>query len=1042
MAGKQIKISELPHALALDGDEFIEIVQDGVNRKLSIDKLFTPGTDGKSAYDVAVQEGFVGTKAQWLASLKVKGDQGNSAYQVAVSNGFQGTVIQWLESLKGNDGNDGNNAVDGLSAYDLAREGGYQGTVTQWLDSLHGKDGNAGKSAYEIAVVGGYVGSQAQWLTSLKGRDGDDGDPGNDGNNGKSIYELAVAAGFQGTETQYLASLQGRDGNDGDDGNPGLSAYEIAQEGGFAGTEAQWLESLKGNAGEDGSSAYELAVEQGFIGTLQEWLDSLHGKDGNGTGGDGGYDNINTEIDLGERDTLTTNDMDGDLADTFLIGAIGDLIIPPIKNAKPGKKYKLFVKQDISGNRKITFDRLYKFAGGASPVATVAGQSVDYFEFNYSSLGFFFSEVLKSFTISPIAKIGNTLYDTMSAAIVDGEGKVVKILRAGQLTECLFAIAAAGKTTNKYEIAGVINGMRPELHVDGTIRLSYGKAIFNPEYGDIFLRDIRFSGAQVQPDDNGAAIRYNPGVVKLYIERCRFSGNQNGILAAPPAIQNRNPDDYTIELIDCEFDANGIAVSGLTHNIYLNEGHRVHALRSRFTNALYGHDFKNRSDFLLLDRTYHQGATNARELDTPNGGVVHAVNCHFVKDANAAQNNLIGIGQEGVLDRKQEYIFRNCRFENNRSLNYALTWINQQISNIPVKFVDCVFLGGSQCWNVGPFELYYTGGPIGPEGWDQSIRGVIPKRGVDQGAGIAQLPDDQQPQPIYGPDPTLEAFPPTGSTAEPTIYPGEDDIPPVPDTEPPVISIVTSATDVHLASNLTIDATATDNVKVTKVVFLRNGVVFQTKTASPWKAVQSLTTADNGVISYTAVAYDAAGNNTTSAAVQVTVDITPPVEIIGMTMDAAITNSATTAMNAASIGADKKGKRLAVAQAIVDFMKPAHLLTIYRDGVVIVSADFESTMSVINDGNNYNGDDAQVGDVLISLGNVKNGTVLADGDINTGTWTFVLSGGAGAQYSIAGTVGPEGSGADIVLTDSPIKNQVFDTVVTLLVDRSIDGLTA
>lgn len=55
---------------------------------------------GANAYQLAVAEGFNGTEAQWLASLKVKGDPGSTAYQIAVTNGFQGTEAQWLESLK------------------------------------------------------------------------------------------------------------------------------------------------------------------------------------------------------------------------------------------------------------------------------------------------------------------------------------------------------------------------------------------------------------------------------------------------------------------------------------------------------------------------------------------------------------------------------------------------------------------------------------------------------------------------------------------------------------------------------------------------------------------------------------------------------------------------------------------------------------------------------------------------------------------------------------------------------------------------------
>ena len=47
---------------------------------------------GKSAYEVAKDNGYVGTEAQWLESL--------TAYGVAKKGGYTGTVSEWLESLK------------------------------------------------------------------------------------------------------------------------------------------------------------------------------------------------------------------------------------------------------------------------------------------------------------------------------------------------------------------------------------------------------------------------------------------------------------------------------------------------------------------------------------------------------------------------------------------------------------------------------------------------------------------------------------------------------------------------------------------------------------------------------------------------------------------------------------------------------------------------------------------------------------------------------------------------------------------------------
>ena len=84
--------------LALQGDASINAVS-------TIEPYWAKGEPGKSAYDVAVEQGFVGTKEEWLESLR--GPQGDSAYQVAVEQGFVGTKDQWLESLRGPEGPQG-----------------------------------------------------------------------------------------------------------------------------------------------------------------------------------------------------------------------------------------------------------------------------------------------------------------------------------------------------------------------------------------------------------------------------------------------------------------------------------------------------------------------------------------------------------------------------------------------------------------------------------------------------------------------------------------------------------------------------------------------------------------------------------------------------------------------------------------------------------------------------------------------------------------------------------------------------------------------
>lgn len=43
-----------------------------------------PGTPGKSAYEIAVTNGFIGTEQQWIDSLKVKGDKGDPASELMI----------------------------------------------------------------------------------------------------------------------------------------------------------------------------------------------------------------------------------------------------------------------------------------------------------------------------------------------------------------------------------------------------------------------------------------------------------------------------------------------------------------------------------------------------------------------------------------------------------------------------------------------------------------------------------------------------------------------------------------------------------------------------------------------------------------------------------------------------------------------------------------------------------------------------------------------------------------------------------------------
>lgn len=95
-AANKSMISGFESLLTLSGDEFVEVVRlmpDGTykNYRTLASKLRV----GKTAFDIAVDNGFVGTEADWLKTLV-----GESAYQTAVRLGeFSGTESEWVQSV-------------------------------------------------------------------------------------------------------------------------------------------------------------------------------------------------------------------------------------------------------------------------------------------------------------------------------------------------------------------------------------------------------------------------------------------------------------------------------------------------------------------------------------------------------------------------------------------------------------------------------------------------------------------------------------------------------------------------------------------------------------------------------------------------------------------------------------------------------------------------------------------------------------------------------------------------------------------------------
>lgn len=164
----------------------------------------------------------VGTSS-WTNLIALADIAGKSAYQVAVANGFSGTEAQWIASLRGAQGNsfepDAIGLLSGRTAFDGQAAGfAYLATDEGKIYFRVGGSGwsvgvpfGQGPSAYQVALANGFSGTEAAWLTSLHGA------------TGKSAYELAVDLGFSGSTSAWLASLHGADGEDGAPADP----YEV-----------------------------------------------------------------------------------------------------------------------------------------------------------------------------------------------------------------------------------------------------------------------------------------------------------------------------------------------------------------------------------------------------------------------------------------------------------------------------------------------------------------------------------------------------------------------------------------------------------------------------------------------------------------------------------------------------------------------------------------------------------------------------------------------------------------------------------------------
>lgn len=246
---------------------------------------------GKSAYDIAVENGFVGTEAEWLASLKgdtgaplnllgsknstgelpmtdntagdawivgedmwawdgsawkkinSQGAPGKSAYQVWLDAGNTGTELDYLAAIKGDKGDPGPEGKQGQPGAN-ANGFDYQGVIDDpaflplpspsnvsqaWSYGtyLYVSNGTSWINMGQIVGPKGDKGDKGD--TGAAGKNGTDGTDGIDGEDGDSAYQIWLNAGNFGTEADFLASLKGEKGDKGDKGDQGIQGVQGIQ---------------------------------------------------------------------------------------------------------------------------------------------------------------------------------------------------------------------------------------------------------------------------------------------------------------------------------------------------------------------------------------------------------------------------------------------------------------------------------------------------------------------------------------------------------------------------------------------------------------------------------------------------------------------------------------------------------------------------------------------------------------------------------------------------------------------------------------------
>ena len=204
-------------------------------------------------------------------------------------------------------------------------------------------------------------------------------------------------------------------------------------------------------------------------------------------------------------------------------------------------------------------------------------------------------------------------------------------------------------------------GVKGRPIIDATnCQISGDKGAWNPQGNGLIIANLEFTGA-AGSSRNGAGIRYD-GTGYLYITRCCFHDNQNGVLVTSVDGANTN-----VVIDRCEFTRNG-AGDRRSHNIYVSSAnaHQVNSFVIRFSYSgepLGGHAVKTRalSNYVLYNRLIGESNSSSNSVvDISQGGLSYVIGNVIEHGVDSNSTAMVSYSRETPQNAIQElYLINN-----------------------------------------------------------------------------------------------------------------------------------------------------------------------------------------------------------------------------------------------------------------------------------------------------------------------------------------------------------------------------------------------